>query len=110
MKPFGEKFIPEISGTWIEWATNLRRHLMRSVLPAIVQMPFNRSETATASDSGTADTEFAVTHHLGRIPSGYIVTSIDKPGVVYAGSTAWTATEIYLKCSEANASIQLQVF
>jgi len=76
----------------------------------IAAMPFNRSESLSTADTGTADTEFAVTHHLGRIPAGFLVTRIDKAGTVYDSATPWTNTTIYLKCSAASAVVTLRVF
>lgn len=59
------------------------------------------------ADTGVADTEFSVTHTIGAIPQGFLVTNIDKGGVVYDSGTAWTSTTIYLKCSVANAAVTL---
>ncbi len=59
------------------------------------------------SDTGTINTEFSVTHTLGSIPVGYLVTKINKGGVIYDSGTAWTSTTIYLKCSAANATVSL---
>lgn len=83
---------------------------LTGVFREIEKMPFNRSQTCSISDSGTVDTEFEVSHNLGRIPNGYLVTSIDVAGIIYIGTTAWTTTAIYLKCNAANAAITLQVF
>lgn len=51
-----------------------------------------------------ADTEFTLTHNLGRVPSGYTIMSIDKAGIVYKGTTAWTTTQLSLKCNQASAA------
>jgi len=64
-------------------------------------------EFQVVSDTGAADTEFSVSHTLGAIPIGFLVTNIDKGGVVYDSGTAWTSTTIYLKCSAANAEVTL---
>lgn len=56
------------------------------------------------SDTGTADTEFSVSHSLGVVPFGYIVVNINKGGVVYKSTTSWTSTTVYFKCSAANAN------
>lgn len=76
----------------------------------IAAMPFNRSELLSTADTGTADTEFTITHPLGRIPAGFLVTRIDKAGTVYDSGTPWTNTTIYLKCSAASAVVTLRVF
>ena len=68
------------------------------------------AETVTIADTGTANTEFTVTHALKRIPTGFIVTSRTGTGVVYNGSTAWSVSAIYLKCTTANNAIKVLVF
>lgn len=61
------------------------------------------------SDTGTADTEFTVTHNLGVVPTIY-VWNIDRAGIVYDSRRVdWTIEEIYLKCSVANAALKLLV-
>ncbi|UCD07833.1 MAG: hypothetical protein JSW41_02610, partial [Candidatus Aenigmatarchaeota archaeon] len=62
------------------------------------------------SDTGAANTEFSVTHQLDRVPVGYIVTYINKAGVIYDSGTAWTATTMYLKCSVANTTVTLLIW
>lgn len=64
-------------------------------------------EFQVVADTGAVDTEFSVTHTLGVTPIGYLVTKINKGGVVYDSGTAWTSTTIYLKCSAANAAVTL---
>lgn len=64
-------------------------------------------EWQVISDTGSADTEFSVTHTLGAVPVGYFVTKTNKGGVVYASTTAWTSSTIYLKCSAANTAITI---
>ena len=59
------------------------------------------------ADTGTANTEFSVTHTVGAVPVGYLVTKINKGGVVYDSGTTWTSTTIYLKCTSANATVSL---
>jgi hypothetical protein len=64
-------------------------------------------EFRTVSDTGSADTEFTVSHTLGATPIGFLVVNIDKGGVVYDSGTSWTSSNIYLKCSAANAAVTL---
>lgn len=64
----------------------------------------------TIADSGNADSENEVAHTIKRVPAGFIVINIDKAGVVYDSGTAWTATNIYLKCDVANCEIKILVF
>ena len=62
-------------------------------------------EFQVVADTGTANTEFSITHTLGATPIGYIVTKISNAGVIYDSGTAWTSTQIYLKSSAANSAV-----
>lgn len=64
------------------------------------------------SDTGNINTEFAVAHTLGRIPTGYLVVKKDKACDVYTatGGTSWTTSAIYLKSSVANCNVLIWVF
>lgn len=57
------------------------------------------------ADSGTANTEFSVSHNLGVIPIGFLVTLINKGGVVYTSGTTWTTSTVYFKCTTANTAL-----
>lgn len=59
---------------------------------------------------GSANTDFTVTHNLGRLPVGYLVVSKDKACDVYDGSVASTITDITLKATVATATLKLWVF
>src|SRR3954465_8350940 len=59
---------------------------------------------------GVADTEFAIAHNLGFVPTDYKVTSIDKAGIVYKSGTAWTATQAFFKCNVVTATVNIFVF
>ena len=63
----------------------------------------------TSTDTGTANAEFTVSHNLGFIPARFMVTKISNAGVVYDSGTTWTSTQIFLKCSSANAAVTLSV-
>jgi hypothetical protein len=111
MEPFRTPVLPTVAaGT--EPTSYLARLLLglKEMGRRLEGMPFNKSEEVTVADSGTADVEFSGTHHLGRVPEGFLVTKINKAGVVYQGTTAWTTTAVYLKCSVANAAVTLRVF
>jgi len=62
-------------------------------------------ESHAVADTGAANTEFAVAHTLKRVPTGYLVIKNSTTGAVYDGATTWTTTNIYLRCSIANANI-----
>jgi hypothetical protein len=59
---------------------------------------------------GVANTQFTVTHNLGRIPVGYDVRSIDAAAHVYDSNKAgWTKTTMLLKCDVATVHLVLFV-
>ena len=70
---------------------------------------FNMQIKSVTTD-GVANTESAITHTLGRVPSDFIVGSQDKAGTIYKGSSAWTATTIYIKGSAASITAKLYIF
>ena len=62
----------------------------------------------SVADTGAANAENTVTHNFGTfIPSRIIMTSIDKAGIVYDSRRSdWTTTQIFFKCSVANAAVK----
>jgi hypothetical protein len=55
---------------------------------------------------GVANTEFTVTHNLGRIPVGILVVSVDKAAIIYASRRAdWTKTQLFLKSDQATVAL-----
>lgn len=61
--------------------------------------------------SATPDAENTIAHTVGSIPLGAIILWQSKAGSLYQGpttGTAWTSTNIYLKCSVA--SVEFLVF
>jgi len=62
------------------------------------------------ADTGTADTEFILTHNLGRVPVFYLWNT-SKSGTVYDSQRSlWTTSTLRLKCSAANAALKVFVF
>jgi hypothetical protein len=61
----------------------------------------------TGTSPSTANMAFTVTHVLGRVPVGFDVKRINAAGIIYDSGTAWTSTEIFLKCSVASATFTL---
>lgn len=64
----------------------------------------------TYTTNGTKDTEDTIAHNLDSIPVGYIVVSKNKAGDIYQQATtgtAWTSSNIYLKCSVASVTVTL---
>lgn len=59
---------------------------------------------------GVANTEFAVTHNLNRIPVGFRVANRNNAGNCYDSGTAWTVTQIFLKCDVAGTQLTLEIY
>ena len=59
--------------------------------------------------AGVANTEDTFSHSCGVTPIGYIIVSQDKAGSLFPGHdrVAWTASNIYLKCSVASVTFKL---
>jgi len=86
------------------------KFFLDGIFRQIASIPFNQSESIDNSNTGTANVEFALTHHLERVPAGYILTKSDKSCNIYTGTTAWTNKLTYLKCDVANVSISVTIF
>jgi len=56
-----------------------------------------------------ANTDVAVAHGLGRVPTGYLIISSGASMSVYTGSSAWTSNLIYLR-SSATGTVGVIVF
>lgn len=66
---------------------------------------------ATVVSPSVANTEFPVKHQLSRIPVGFDVVMLDKPGIVYASrKDSWSMSVIYLKCSSATTTLRLRLY
>lgn len=62
---------------------------------------------ASVPNTGAANTDFTITHNLGRIPVGYLTMTASIATDIYTGSVAATKTQITLRSSAANANITL---
>lgn len=62
------------------------------------------------TSNGTANTEDAVTHDLGRIARYYTPVSQDKAATLYDGGTTPTSTTIYLKSSATSVAWVVLIF
>lgn len=62
---------------------------------------------ATFTSNATPDAEFSVSHNLGRAPVGWLVFTRDKAGVLYLGVSAWTTTQVFLKCNVASVTFKV---
>jgi hypothetical protein len=56
------------------------------------------------------NTEFAVSHGLNRVPVGFHVVTKSGAGDVYQSTTAWTSTQIFLKCTTTGINVSLFIF
>lgn len=63
----------------------------------------------TYTTNAIADTEDTLTHDLGMVPVGFIVMEPPNGGFIYKGTTAWTTSQIFLKCSAANKTAKIFV-
>ncbi len=68
------------------------------------------AQLKTYTTNGVANTEDAVAHTLKRVPTGFLVVTRDKAGIVYDSGTTWTATNLYLKCSVATVAVKILIF
>ena len=64
----------------------------------------------SVTSHGTPRTEFSVLHTLGKVPIGYIVYGQNGAGSVYDGTTANTATTLFLKSDVGGVVFRLIVF
>ena len=64
----------------------------------------------SVTSHGTPGTEFSVSHTLGKVPIGYIVCGQNGAGSVYDGTTANTATTLFLKSDVGGVVFRLIVF
>jgi hypothetical protein len=58
---------------------------------------------AAGTTPGAANTDFTLTHTLGRVPLTINGQDTNNGGVIYRGSTPWTKTTVTLRCTTASA-------
>lgn len=68
------------------------------------------SKTVSGTSNAIANTESSFSHGLSRVPTGFIVVSLDKGAVLYNGASANTTTLIYLKSTVASTAFTVLVF
>lgn len=68
-----------------------------------------RAVQMSVTSPGVANTEFTVTHNLGRTPTCYIA-NVDGNAVIYDSRRVnWTASVMYLKSSGATTVVHLTI-
>lgn len=75
-----------------------------------LQLSDNVEFITIAASFPAANTEYVFEHTLGRAPLYYLAVTNPTGGVVYAGSTAFTSTNIYLKNTVITSSMTIWVF
>lgn len=102
--------IRSILDTLINWARILNGNLELGTgtdteLGAHVEGQFHVITT-----DATPGNETTITHNLERAVVGYSVIRRDKAGIIYDGTTAWTTTNIYVKCDVASMTCTLFLY
>jgi len=112
----GKEILPSTSDIEQEsvknWADEFTKFILNA-LKKITSIPFNRSEELTVDDTGDADTTVTLSHHLGRVPRGFMVIKINKADIAYVDATDfadWSTTVIKFKCSTPNVTVSLCLF
>lgn len=99
LRPFDRELVASIGN----WALELKAILDRGIsLEDNVD-----AAVASFTSNAVANTEDTIAHTLGRVPTYFIVGDIDKGGVVYKGTTAFTKTNVYLKTTVASAAVKV---
>lgn len=65
---------------------------------------------ANVTAPATPNTNFTVTHNLGRVPIGYLVVSKDRACDVFTGTIVATKSQITLQAGVASAVLRLFIF
>lgn len=96
-------FDKDLVSALVKWGRDLKGLLDRGLNIA------DNMDAAVVSftSSATPDTEEAIAHTLGRIPTYFQVGDINKAGIVYRGPTTFTKTHVYLKTSVASAAVKV---
>lgn len=64
---------------------------------------------AQGTSPGTANAEFAVSHILQRIPITIVGQDTNNGGLLYRGTTPWSKTQVFLRCTQASSVYNLVV-
>jgi hypothetical protein len=80
-----------------------------NVINGELEFDQNLKTSQVTANFTAANTQIAITHTLGRIPLGYILTKTNVATSIYDGGTANTDTFLYVKASVI-ANTKLLVF
>lgn len=64
---------------------------------------------ATGTTPVAPNTNFTITHSLGRIPNTIVGQDTNNGGLLYRGSVAWSKSTITLRCTTASAAYNVIV-
>lgn len=85
--------------------------VLKSILDGGISIDDNvDASRVTIVTHATPGTEFSVSHGLGKVPLGYIVTGKEAAGIVYDGTTANTNTTLYLRSDVSSKTFKILVF
>lgn len=99
VRPFDRELISALGA----WALNVK-----AILDKGLSLADNVDAAVVAfTSNGVANTEDAIAHDLGKVPTYFVVADIDKGGVVFRSSTAFTKTHVYVKTTVASAAVKL---
>ena len=100
--------LPHISVT----NENQHRRRYNELADAVSSNFFYNGVTESGTSPGTANTQFAITHNLGRIPTGYVLLAANPAGTLYQTATSgtpWTTTQIFVKATIASMSYTVYI-
>lgn len=80
---------------------------IKAILDGGIMVENMDADVVTFTSNAVANTEDAIAHGLGKVPTHFVVTSLDKGAVIYKGTTAFTKTNVYLKSTVASTAVQI---
>lgn len=85
--------------------------VLKSILDGGISIDDNvDASRVSVTTHATPGTEFSVSHLLGKVPIGYIITGQSAAGSVYDGTTTNTKETLYLKSDVSSKTFRILVF
>ena len=85
--------------------------VLKSILDGGISIDDNvDASRITVVTHATPGIEFSVSHGLGKVPLGYIVTGQEAAGSLYDGTTVNTNANLYLKSDVSSKTFKILVF